>query len=108
MKRLTMLKIQATLLNPIRQPLAYAKVFFISMVPKGVPLHHAKAMVQADGEGNISFELVRGTYRVYLEQADIEVKYPVGYILDTIFDTATSPTGLTELIVEALPNEDNK
>lgn len=100
-----MITIQDTLLNPVSQPLDFATIYFVSVDSTGIPLKQAQASVMTDGEGAFTCTLAEGTYRVYLEQAEFMVKYPVGYILGTSFGSITEST-LTALIVGELPDDE--
>lgn len=95
--------------NPIGQPLSYAMVHFVAVVPdpaKAVPLQEGNAEVLPcssvdvvlDESAQLDCVLARATYRVYLTQREIRIQQHIGYIKESVFDANLSNVRLAAII----------
>lgn len=96
------IQVQDVLVDPLNRPIPDAKVEIVSLVNGEEVLLCAKATTTSDALGAISFDLIKGDYRIYLQQSTIHPIIPIGYIKATVFDTVGSPATLNSLITETL------
>lgn len=96
------IQVQDILLDPLNRPIPNATIEIVSLVNGEEVLLCARASTASDATGNVSFELVKGDYRIYLQQAIQYPKVPIGYINSIVFGSVASPATLTSLITETL------
>ncbi len=102
-----MVHVEDILVSPINTPLQYAQVDIVTVGAVPV-LKHTHSKITADVDGKVSFELVKGDYRVYLTQRECGIKQPIGYINASVFDGVTSPVKLSALVTSQLESEVTK
>ncbi|AUR99045.1 hypothetical protein NVP1261O_41 [Vibrio phage 1.261.O._10N.286.51.A7] len=98
-----MLSINEVLINPLNAPMPHAKVFLVTVGLTGISLSQGEAHAVSNANGLITFDIPRGTYRVFFQQENTSVKYPVGYILEDVFDNPPVPLTLGSILTEELP-----
>ncbi|AUR92103.1 hypothetical protein NVP1188A_44 [Vibrio phage 1.188.A._10N.286.51.A6] len=98
-----MLTINEILYSPLNTPMPFAKVFLVTEGLEGTPLPFGEAEAASDKDGLIAFNIAKGTYRVFFQQENTSIKYPVGYILEDVFDNPPVPLTLGSILTEELP-----
>lgn len=96
------IQVQDTLLDPLNRPIADAILEVVSVVNGEEVLLCATASTTTDSIGTVAFDLLKGDYRIYLQQSVKHPKLPIGYVKSSIFDTIGSPASLNSLITETL------